>query len=263
MLEYWLYPVLSTVLISVISLVGVVFLAVRIEKLRRILFVLVSFAVGALLGNVFFQLIPESFEMIPSARLIGILVLAGIISMFLLEKVLHWHHDHDPAHAEKKVAAFGPISLVADGLHNFVDGILIAAGWMAGPEVGLATTLAVMTHEIPQEISDYGVLIHAGYSPRKALLVNFLAACMAILGTVITLFLGSKSEALSHYILPFAAGGFIYLAGSDLIPELQKDHSRRNAIIQVAFVIAGLLLMYLISQGHSHSHHVHGPGCEH
>lgn len=260
----WLYPIGSTVLVSVISLVGVFFLAFSTEKLSRIVFVLVSFAVGGLLGNVFFHLLPESYHLIDNQVTIALLVLGGVITLFILEKFLHWHHDHRVAHSHKALhAPYGYISLFADGFHNFTDGILIAAGWMAGPEIGIATTLAVVFHEIPQEISDYGILIHAGFSKAKALWLNFYAACAAIAGTLLTLALGTLIQGFSNFILPFAAGCFIYLAGSDLIPELHKDKSKRNSLIQLLAIIVGLILMYAVSQGHSHEVHMHSPGCTH
>jgi zinc and cadmium transporter len=145
------------------------------------------------------------------------------------------------------------MSLMADGMHNFTDGILIGAGWLAGPEIGIATTLTVILHEIPQEISDFGILVHAGFTAKKALLLNFYAALTAVLGTIIILLLGNNVEELSHWILPVAAGGFIYLAGTDLMPELNKDRSKRNSLIQLLMIVIGLALMYFIS-GSEHQH---------
>jgi zinc and cadmium transporter len=153
--------------------------------------------------------------------------------------------------------------LITDSLHNFTDGVLIAAAWMASPEVGIATTLAVVVHEIPQEISDFGVLLHAGFSKRKALFLNFVAACSAIIGAVVTVILGSATEELIMFILPFAAGGFIYLAGSDLIPELHRESSVKKSLIQLTAILAGLTLMFFISLHHDHSHDgPHAPATE-
>jgi zinc and cadmium transporter len=248
----WIYAISSTIAVSLISITGIFFLALKTDKLQKIVFILVSIAVGALLGNVFFHLIPESFETIENKGLIAILALTGILSFFVMEKFLHWHHGHDVGHIDQHPKSYGYISLFADGLHNFTDGILIAAGWMAGPEIGMATTLTVVLHEIPQEISDFGILIHAGFTAKKALWLNFYAALTAVLGTVITLMIGTKVESLSHWVLPVAAGGFIYLAGTDLMPELNKDRSSRNSLIQLLMIIAGLALMYFVSGGHSH-----------
>lgn len=260
----WIGSISSTLIVSIISITGIFFLAMRTDKLQKIVFVLVSFAVGALLGNVFFHLLPESFEVIESNTVIAVLVMAGILVFFVMEKFLHWHHGHkiEDIH-QQHPKSYGYISLFADGVHNFTDGILIAAGWMASPEIGIATTLAVILHEIPQEISDFGILIHAGFTAKKAILLNFYAALAAVLGNVITLMLGTSFEMLAVYVLPVAAGGFIYLAGTDLMPELNKDRSKLNSVIQLIMIIAGLLLMYVVMGDHSHTGHVHGPDCLH
>jgi zinc and cadmium transporter len=255
----WFGSLASTLIVSIISITGIFFLSLKTQRLKKVVFVLVSFAVGALLGNVFFHLLPESFESIENTSLIAILVMIGILVFFIMEKFLHWHHGHsveEPTHQHPK--SYGYISLFADGMHNFTDGILIAAGWMASPEIGIATTLAVVLHEIPQEISDFGILIHAGFTAKKAILLNFYAALAAILGNVVTLLLGTRIESFAFYVLPIAAGGFIYLAGTDLMPELNKDRSKLNSLIQLIMIIAGLLLMYFVMGDHSHAGHVHG-----
>ncbi len=258
----WIGALGSTLLVSLLSFSGILLLAMRSKQLQKMIFILVSFAVGALFGNTFFMLIPESFHQIGESQTIGILIISGLIVMFVLEKFIHWHHNHNVS--EKEVTApLGYISLITDSLHNFTDGVLIAAAWMASPEVGIATTLAVVVHEIPQEISDFGVLLHAGFSKRKALFLNFFAACSAILGGVLTLTLGTLSEKVLTYILPFAAGGFIYLAGSDLIPELNRERSVKKSLIQFAAIIAGLVLMFYISLHHEHHHNESAtPGIE-
>jgi len=248
----WINSIISTVAVSLISIIGIFFLVLKTNKLQNIVFILVSIAVGALLGNTFFHLIPESFETIENKGEIAILILTGILAFFVMEKFLHWHHGHDVEHIDQHPKSYGYISLFADGIHNFTDGILIAAGWLAGPEIGLATTMSVVIHEIPQEISDFGILIKAGFTSRRALWLNFYAALTAVLGTVITLLIGTRIESLSVWILPVAAGGFIYLAGTDLMPELNKERSMRNSLIQMLMIITGLGLMYLVSGGHSH-----------
>lgn len=256
----WFGAIGSTLVVSILSFSGILLLAMRAKQLEKFVFILVSFAIGALFGNTFFMLIPESFALIENTQLIGILIVAGLIVMFILEKLIHWHHCHKVSH-KHETAPLGYISLVTDSLHNFTDGVLIAAAWMASPGVGIATTIAVILHEIPQEISDFGVLLHAGFSKKKALFLNFIAACAAILGAVVTILLGSYTDKLIVFILPFAAGGFIYLAGSDLIPELHRESSTRKSWIQLLAIIAGLLLMFLISLNHSHDHesgHNHG-----
>jgi zinc and cadmium transporter len=257
----WFGAIGSTLVVSILSFSGVLLLAMRAAQLQRIVFILVSFAIGALFGNTFFILIPESFALIENTRLIGILIVSGLVVMFILEKMIHWHHCHHVTH-KHETAPLGYISLITDSLHNFTDGVLIAAAWMASPGVGIATTIAVVLHEIPQEISDFGVLLHAGFSRKKALFLNFVAACAAILGAVVTILLGNLVEKLIVFILPFAAGGFIYLAGSDLIPELHKESKARKSWIQLSAILAGIFLMFLISMNHSHDHGTdgsHGP----
>ena len=249
----WLGAIGSTLVVSILSFSGILLLAMRAAQLQRMVFILVSFAIGALFGNTFFMLIPESFALIENTQLIGILIVSGLIVMFALEKIIHWHHCHNVSH-KHETAPLGYISLITDSLHNFTDGVLIAAAWMASPEVGIATTIAVVLHEIPQEISDFGVLLHAGFSRKKALFLNFIAACAAILGAAITILLGTHVEKLIVFILPFAAGGFIYLAGSDLIPELHRESSSRKSWIQLIAIIGGIILMFFISLRHDHQH---------
>jgi zinc and cadmium transporter len=253
MLNVWMGALGSTLLVSLLSFSGILLLAMRARQLKQMVFILVSFAVGALFGNTFFMLIPESFALIENTQMIGLLIISGLVVMFTLEKFIHWHHCHNVSH-EHDAAPLGYISLITDSLHNFTDGVLIAAAWMASPEVGIATTLAVVLHEIPQEISDFGVLLHAGFSKRKALFLNFFAACAAIIGAVVTILLGKLSEELIVFILPFAAGGFIYLAGSDLIPELHRESEVKKSLIQLGAILAGLVLMFYISLHHEHAH---------
>lgn len=237
---------LSVVVVSLISLVGVFTLSLQETLLRKYVFVLVSIAIGALLGDVFFHLIPESFEKF-SGEKVGLMVLGGLFVFFLFEKYLHWHHHfkEEDKHA-KGVHPVGRLVLVSDGVHNFLDGAIIAASFMAGPGVGVATTLAVTLHEIPQEIGDFGVLIHAGYAKRRALFLNFLSALLAVLGAALALALGSVAEFLIDWIVPAAAGGFIYIASSDLIPELHKNREYRNFTLEAMGIALGILAMYLL-----------------
>lgn len=250
----WFYAIISVLIVSLMSFTGILFLSFKTESLSKWVHAIVSFAVGAILGNAFLHLLPEAFGNSSNPVLTSFLVFAGILTMFILEKVFHWDHDHDVSEHQSKVKSFGYVSLVADGIHNFADGLLIGAAWLINPEVGLAVTIAIVIHEIPQEISDFSILIHAGFSRKKALLVNFLSACSAILGTILALFLGSKSEEATHIILPIAAGGFIYLAGSDLIPELHKSNSTKNTFQQILLIIAGFLLIYFTTIDHSTVH---------
>ncbi len=245
-MKIWVETLLSVSLISLISLVGVFFLSLKQEKLKRIQLVLIGLSTGGLLGGAFFHLLPESFESYSNAQIPSFLLLLGFILFFVLERFLHWHHDHSTAFLDKKIKPFGPINLIADIFHNFLDGLLIASAFLYSTEIGIVTTLTVLLHELPQEIGDFGVLVHAGYTPRKALLFNFLSACSAFFGAITILIFNQAGDILSKAVLPFAAGGFIYLASADLIPELHKEKTPKRSIIQFAALLVGISLLYLI-----------------
>jgi zinc and cadmium transporter len=252
MVEIWIKALLSTFAVSAIAGIGILFFLVKYSALKKSMFILVSFAVGALLGNVIFHLLPETFEDSHSHILSGLVLAAGLMAFFITERILHWHHHHsledNPCEHEH---SFGYVTLMAESIHNFTDGVLIAASWLTSNELGMATTIAVILHEIPQEVSNFSILIHAGFSKRKALVFNLFSACTAIVGAVITLFIGQSAQDLISYILPFAAGGFIYLACSDLIPELNKQPFR-TFMVQLIAISAGIGLMMFLSVGHSH-----------
>lgn len=235
-----LYTFASVVLISLLSLVGLMTLSWREGFLRMSVFALVSLAVGALLGDAFIHLIPEAFAESTDYLTLSLSILAGILLFFLLEKVLHWHHHQGIEASEPSVHPVGKMILISDGVHNFIDGLIIAASFLVSTEVGIATTIAVVLHEIPQEIGDFGVLLHAGYSRAKALWLNFLSALAAVAGAAIGLLLGSSTETFTALLIPLAAGGFIYIAMSDLIPELHKTRLVSHSIIQFAMILIGV-----------------------
>jgi len=230
------------IIVSLISLIGIFFLSLSKERLQKILLYLVSFAVGALFGDAFIHLLPKVFQGTGKPLLISLLILAGIFLFFILEKVIRWRHCHisdSRTHFHPVV----PMNLIGDGLHNLTDGMIIAASYSLDFSLGLATTLAVVLHEIPQEIGDFGVLVYGGLSIKKAVIFNFLSACTAILGAVITLWVGSVVSGFAPLILPLAAGGFIYIAGTDLIPELHHELHIKNSLIQLAAIFLGVGLM--------------------
>jgi len=162
---------------------------------------------------------------------------------FVLEQLLHMHQNSKNAE-NKEVKTYGYLSLYADGIHNFTDGLIIAASYFISIPVGIATTLAVILHEIPQEIGDFGILLYAGYSKRKALFFNFLSALTAILGAVVGIILADKSTVFAYIVMPIAAGGFLYIAGSDLIPEIHKKQEKKFSFRYLAGIIIGILIMY-------------------
>lgn len=241
MIEVWMYSLLSVLGISVISLVGIVLFSLRANKLKRFLLYLVSFSAGALFGDVFLHLLPEAVEDAGFTLQISLYVLGGVVFSFIVEKIIHWRHCHavDGGHAHP----FAVMNLYGDAVHNFIDGILIAGSYLVSIPVGIATTLAVLFHEIPQEIGDYGVLLHGGFSRGKALLFNFLIALTAVGGVILTLLLNSFFGGLAAILVPFAAGTFLYIAGSDLIPELHKDIGVRKALLQLIAFVAGMAVM--------------------
>lgn len=238
----YLYALLATVAVSLVSLVGVFSLSLRESAVKRSIFFFVSLAAGALMGDAFIHLIPESFESLDSGLVIGLLIIAGAFLFFVLEKFMHWHHHADDT-SEYVVHPVGRLVLVSDGVHNFIDGVVIGAGFLASVPVGIATTLAVILHEIPQEVGDFAVLLHAGYSRKRALWLNFLSALTAVAGTLIAFWLGEAGEAIITWVLPVAAGGFIYIAMSDLVPELHKTKDARQSFWQVFFLIIGVAAM--------------------
>jgi zinc and cadmium transporter len=207
---------------------------------------MVSLAVGGLFGDAFIHLLPESFERLGSKEQASILVLAGIFAFFVLEKFLLWRHQHVLG-SNRGVHPVGYMNLVADGAHNFIDGVIIGASYAINLHVGLATTLAVVFHEIPHELGNFFVLLYAGFSKGKALFFNFLSALFAVFGTIISLLIGSSIADFSGVMLPLAAGGFIYIAGSDLVPELNKEATLSKSIIQLLAIGLGVGLMLLLT----------------
>src|SRR3990167_8844632 len=238
-----IYTLISVLLISLISFAGVFALVLKRDLLNKSIFVLVSLAVGALLGDVFVHIIPEIYEGAAHPTMISLTFIGGILMFFILEKVMHWHHHHNSDHAEENLLHVGRMVLVSDGVHNFIDGLMVAAAYLVSIEVGVATTIAVILHEIPQEMGNLGVLIHAGYTKAKALWFNFLSALTAVAGAVIALVLGSITEQFALWLLPLTAGSFIYIALSDLIPELQKNREISQGAIQVIAISIGVLSM--------------------
>lgn len=241
----WIYSLVAVVLVSLISLVGVFTLAWRRDKLGEILLVLVSFAVGGLFGDAFIHLIPEAFELFGDKLTVSLLIVAGILLFFVLEKFVRWWHCHVPT-SENHPHPVVFMNLIGDGVHNLIDGMIIAASFMVSFPIGLATSLAVILHEIPQEIGDFGVLVHGGLKVRQALLFNFGTALLAILGAVISLTVGPYIKDYAAYLMPLTAGGFIYMAGSDLIPTLHDQCDPNESWKQFLAIVFGLSIMVLL-----------------
>ena len=238
--------ILSSVLIvSLVSVLGI-FVFMRQKTLNRFLFFLVSFAAGTLLGAAFLDLLPEVLEG-GFNESIPLLIITGILSFFILEKFLHWHHHHTE-HEHEEVHAFTYLNVVGDGIHNFLDGAVIAISFMNSTALGIVTTIAIVAHEIPQEIADFSVLIYGGFSKMKALVYNFLTALTAFIGALVTYFFASFMENSHSYIVSFAIGGFVYIAGTDLIPEIHKEKDAKKSMLQLLMLALGIALIWLVGK---------------
>jgi len=236
----WIFG--SIAVVSLISLIGVSVLSLHTNTLKKIMLYLVSFSTGALLGNVFLHLLPEMVENgVPDFSI----VLVGLLASFIIEKFIHWRHCHS-IECKGHIAPVGPLVIIGDAAHNIIDGILIATAYLVNIDLGIATTTAVLLHEIPQEFGDFAVLIHSGMSKHKALLFNFISALTAFIGAGLVLVLSGRIAGIENILLPLAAGNFLYIAGSDLIPELHKESRPSKAFAQLVFMIAGIMLMSVL-----------------
>ncbi|MBS1266072.1 MAG: Zinc transporter ZupT [Candidatus Woesearchaeota archaeon] len=232
-----LYIILPAVLgISLLSLLGVFFISINKKVMNSLVEYLVAIASGSLLGGAFLHILPEISKTGPQVFLY---VLFGMLLFFLLEKILYWRHCHD---GQCTVHAFTYLSLIGDAVHNFIDGIIISTAFLVSIPLGVSATVSIAFHEIPQEIGDFAVMIYGGLSKKKALLYNFLSAITALLGALVGFFLSSISGIIP-VLLALSAGGFIYIASSDLIPELHKTKKITESLIQFALIILGILLM--------------------
>lgn len=238
-----LYALASVAIVSALPLfAGLILLSKKTGD--TLIFILVSLSVGALFGDAFLHLIPDAFE--SGIRQPALYILLGIVSLFILEKFLNWRHVHvhkHDAHCANGTLPVGPLSLIASGMHNFLDGAIIAASWLVSIPAGVATTIAVILHEIPHEMGDLGILLHAGYGKRKAFLYNFYSGLIALIGAATALIAGVAVQGLAEYIIPFAAGNFIYIAGSDLVPELHKTKHVGHSLLQLGAILVGVALM--------------------
>jgi len=237
------YSYLAVLIVSLVSLIGIITFLIKSRTLDKLIVYFVGFAAGALLAAAFFDLIPESVESWGTSTIPYIFL--GIILFFVIERFLFFYHCHRrkcPHHT------FTYVNLIGDGVHNFIDGVLIAASYIYSLQLGLITTMAVIFHEIPQELGDFGLLVHSGLKPKRALLLNFLSSIFAILGSIITIFFSSISENITPFLLSMTAGGFIYLALVDIVPEIHKEVEKGAVISQTFSLMLGLLIMFLLTR---------------
>jgi len=244
-----LWAVGASIVVSLISFVGAISLLLSEKNLNRILIVLIGFSAGGLIGGAFLHILPESLEHCPDAVEVFVYCIIGFLIFLFLERYLYWRHCHEE---RCRVHTFTYLNLIGNTIHNFTDGLIIGASFITSVNLGLIATLAIIFHEIPQELGDFGVLIYGGFGKAKAMLYNFLSALTAILGTFAGYYFAQRISGFSSVILPIAAGGFIYIAACDLIPEIHKQTDmKKSNFSMIAFVI-GILLMYLVKGGHAH-----------
>lgn len=285
MTTIWLYSLASVAIVSLIALVGVVLLPVSKNRFATLSKYLIGLSAGAMLGNVAVHLIPESYEHGSSSLVTTILIAAGFAACWIFDRVLKLrchhsidrsdcggccqrpadntccrdgqageHHDHD--HSEEGAAHIHPtgwLSILSHSIENFTDGAVIAASYMLSIEVGIATTIAVILHEIPLELGEFGVLLNAGFARKRALVINFLSGLIAFIGTALVLLLGSSLESAAASITPVAAGMMLYITFLGLLPKLFAEDNRKVQLGQFAVFAASLALMFFIG-GHDHEH---------
>lgn len=230
---------LVNLIISLISLIGILFLGLKEELLKKFLLLLVGLSAGSLLGDAFLHLLPEAVD---EGIIVYIYVIIGFCLFFIVERILHWHHCHNET---CDFHGFTYMNLIGDGIHNFIDGLIIAGSFLVSIPIGIASSIAILFHEIPQEIGDFGVLIHGGFSRTKALMYNLFSALFAVLGGFIGYFISSSSDVIS-FLLPFAAGGFIYIGASDLIPELHKEKDFKKSVLSFFSFLIGIAIMLIL-----------------
>ena len=239
----WIYTLLSVFIISLISLVGAFTLSIKPETLKSWLMHLVSFSAGALLGDVFLHMLPElgkaGFEL-----KYGIYILTGILIFYALERFIYWHHSH--SEHKEEVHSYVYLTQAADSLHNFIDGLIIAGSFLISNALGFATAIAVIFHEIPQEIGNFAIFIHGGWSVKKALFYNFFSALTAFAGAAVVLIFLKNFQGQPALLLSIGAASFIYIAMSDLIPELHKEKNTKTAVIQLLWFVLGIAAMWLL-----------------
>jgi zinc and cadmium transporter len=233
---YWI--ILMTGINGLLAFAGIFSFLITKKFLNKITIYLVAFATGALLGGALFHFIPESLEELKITKTI-LITLAGFLSFFLIEKYLHWHHCHKQEGECKHPVGF--LILFGDGIHNFIDGLIIAGSFLVSVPLGILSSLLIMAHELPQEIGDFGVLLHSGYSRGKALFYNFLSQITAVLGGILGFYTLTIESAI--FLLPFAAGGFLYIAIIDLVPEIFKEKNKARLIGNLLSIILGILLL--------------------
>jgi len=237
------WVIASTFIISLLAFAGMIVLALKEKLLNKILLILVALSAGALLGGAFIHLLPEALEGNSAQAVFGY-TLVGFVVFFFIEKVLHWRHCHKGKCPIHTVKSFGYMNLIGDGIHNFTDGLIIAAAFFSNFGLGIVTTLAVALHEVPQEIGDFGVLLYAGFKKKKAIILNYAVAATVLLGGVVGYLLSAKVEAATSFLIPLAAASFIYIASADLVPLIRGEENFWRSVLAFLVFLIGITLMY-------------------
>jgi zinc and cadmium transporter len=235
--------VLGVSFISLLSLIGVLTIRMSTEQLNRLIPTVLSLAVGALLGDAFLHLLPEAYGSKLSPISVGLLVLAGNVAFFLVEHLMRLPRQ---AAQGGEIKPLGPMSIVANSIHNVVDGMLVGGAFLVSSRLGIATLTAVALHEIPHEAANFGILLHANYTRGTATLINFLVGLGAMLGVFLALLIGARTAAFASFLLPFTAGCFLYLACADLMPSLLKQQNRRQIGRQICSMLIGIGIMFFL-----------------
>lgn len=255
---FWI--VISTFVVAALSLVGIALMFLKEKFFNGLLLTLVALSAGAMLGNVAFHLFPEMLEMVEEGKVsmfASMLLFTGaFVFSFLFEKMFVWRHCHGSSHhngagsahaCKHHVKPYAQLALLSDGIHNVIDGLVIAASFVLSPALGVTTTCAIALHEVPQELGDYAVIVHGGYKKRRALFLNYLAASTVIIGGIVGYYLSTSIDVAVPLLLPFAAGGFLYIAAADLMPELKHEEKSSQAILHTGIFLLGIAIMAVTS----------------
>lgn len=252
-----LYPIASVIFVSLVSVIAAIPLLIKKKISEKLLLFFLSASVGVLLATVFMTLIPEA---VAHKYTLGVAlnILYGFFTMFLLEKFVHWHHNkkcEDGHCGHGHAYNLAPVNLMGDAIHNFIDGLVIAGSYAVSVTLGITATISIIFHELPQEIADFGVLLYSGLSKKRALWFNFMSAATAILGTVLGLFLIGKTSGFTGFIIPFAAGNFLYIAGSNLLPQLHRHCKWKDTFLHMLAISMGVgIIILTIIYGPAHVH---------
>jgi zinc and cadmium transporter len=240
-MEPIVYGIITTVIISLGSFAGIATLVFQEKLLSKVIFLLVSLSSGVLMGNAFIHLLPEASKTLPPDTVFGIALLAFTV-FFLVEKLFHWQHCHK-VNCDEHI--FGYMNLFGDAVHNCIDGIIIGGTFVSSIPLGIVIAVTIALHEIPKEMCDFGVLLHAGFTKKKALLSNFFVKLTIVIGSILGSLFATEIHGFVSYLFPFAAGGFLYIAGSDLIPEIKKEDNPKKSTLSFLIFLLGIGFAYL------------------